>query len=208
MINKQELNSEEQTHEATGQQSVTKSFRRTQYEIFIAFFRSGILGFGGGPSTIPLVKKEIVDVFGWMDSDEFAKQLAIGNTLPGPIATKLAGSIGFRVGGWIGMLNALIASVIPSAILMIVLLASIAKFRDVGWVNGMTMGVVPIVGVMMALLTWEFFTKAHKQLSIKVALSLIVVSIIAIEVLGIHPGIVIGVLLAAALLLPVKEEAK
>ena len=143
-----------------------------------------------------------------MDSDEFGKQLAIGNTLPGPIATKLAGSIGYKIGGWVGMLNALLATVLPSAILMIVLLASLSKFRDVGWVNGMTKGVVPIVGVMMAVLTWEFFTKAHKQLSMKVALSLIAASIIAMEVLHIHPGIVIGVLLVAAFVLPVKKEAE
>lgn len=152
------------------------------------------------------MKKEVVDVFHFMDSDEFAKQLAIGNTLPGPIATKLAGSIGFQIGGVVGMLNALFATVLPSAILMIVLLASLAKFRDVGWVNGMTNGVVPIVGVMMAVLTWEFFTKAHKQLSMKVALSLIVASIIAMEVLHIHPGIVIASLLVAAFALPVKKE--
>lgn len=141
-----------------------------------------------------------------MDSDDFAKQLAIGNTLPGPIATKLAGSIGYQIGGVVGMLNALLATVLPSALLMIVLLASLAKFRDVGWVNGMTNGVVPIVGVMMAVLTWEFFTKAHKQLSMKVALSLIVASIIAMEVLHIHPGIVIATLLVAAFVLPVKKE--
>ncbi|MBS7344424.1 MAG: chromate transporter [Caryophanon sp.] len=185
----------------------TKSFGRTQYEIFVAFFRSGILGFGGGPSTIPLVKKEVVDVFQFMDSDEFGKELAVGNTLPGPIATKLAGSIGYRIGGWIGMLNALFATVLPSALLMIVLLASLSKFREVGWVNGMTKGVVPIVGVMMAVLTWEFFTKAQKQLTMKVALSLIAASIVAIEVLHIHPGIVIAVLLIAAFVLPVKKEA-
>ena len=28
-----------------------------QLDIFIAFFRSGMLGYGGGPSAIPLVKR-------------------------------------------------------------------------------------------------------------------------------------------------------
>ncbi|MCG0056485.1 chromate transporter, partial [Escherichia coli] len=41
-----------------------------QLDIFIAFFRSGMLGYGGGPSAIPLVKKEVVDTYKWMDDDE------------------------------------------------------------------------------------------------------------------------------------------
>lgn len=173
-------------------------------ELAIGFFRAGILGFGGGPTAIPLMKKEVVDNYGFMDSDEFAKQIAIGNTLPGPIATKLAGSIGFQVAGWLGMLNAIFASMLPSAILMIVLLGTLAKYREVGWVNGMTNGVVPIVGVMMAVLTWEFFTKANKQLGLKLAIPMLIASIVAMEVLGVHPGIVIAILLFLAFALPVK----
>ena len=77
---------------------------KKQLDIFIAFFRSGILGFGGGPASIPLVHKEVVGNFGWMTDDEFADVLSIGNTLPGPIATKMAGYIGYRVGGWLDFL--------------------------------------------------------------------------------------------------------
>ena len=73
-----------------------------QLDIFIAFFRSGMLGYGGGSSAIPLVKKEVVDTYKWMNDDEFGDLLAIANTLPGPIATKLAGYIGYRVGGYFG----------------------------------------------------------------------------------------------------------
>lgn len=70
------------------------------------FFRVGMLGFGGGPSSIPLVHKEVVEKYKWMNDDEFSDVLALGNALPGPIATKMAGYIGFRVGGFLGMMNA------------------------------------------------------------------------------------------------------
>ena len=76
--------------------------------IFIAFFRSGMLGFGGGPSSIPLIHKEVVSTFKWMTDDEFSNVVALGNTLPGPINTKMAGYIGYRVGGMIGLLIAVI----------------------------------------------------------------------------------------------------
>ncbi|MBU5195311.1 chromate transporter, partial [Vibrio cholerae] len=89
---------------------------------FLAFFRVGILGYGGGPSSIPLVKKEVVDKYKWMTDDEFSDVLALGNALPGPIATKMAGYIGWQVKGVFGMINAIIASVVPTILLMIVLL--------------------------------------------------------------------------------------
>ena len=45
---------------------------KLQLNIFIAFFRSGMLGFGGGPSSIPLVHKEVVGTFKWMDDQQFS----------------------------------------------------------------------------------------------------------------------------------------
>ena len=125
---------------------------KKQLDIFIAFFRSGILGFGGGPASIPLVHKEVVGNFGWMTDDEFADVLSIGNTLPGPIATKMAGYIGYRVGGWLGMLNALIATILPTVVALIIFLTVLRQYKDIDFIQGMTNGVVPIVGVMMRCL--------------------------------------------------------
>lgn len=127
-----------------------------QKDIFIAFFRSGILGFGGGPSTIPLVHKEVVGTFNWMTDEEFSDVLSIGNTLPGPIATKMAGYIGYRVGGWRGLVTALIATVLPTVVLMVLFLGRFNQYKDLDFVKGMTNGVVPIVAVMLAVMTWDF----------------------------------------------------
>jgi len=186
-----------------------KGLIHKQKDIFIAFFRSGILGFGGGPSTIPLVKKEVVDIFKMMNDEEFSDVLSIGNTLPGPIATKMAGYIGYRVGGWLGLINALIATVLPTVVMMIILLASLNEFKDFDFVKGMTNGVVPIVAVMLGVLTWDFLKKSKKILGWKIGSIILIASFVAMILLGIHPGIVIAVLLVLALSLPIKKkEAK
>ena len=179
-----------------------------QLHIFIAFFRSGILGFGGGPTTIPLVHKEVVKTYQWMTDEEFSDVISIGNTLPGPIATKMAGYIGYRVGGWIGLINALIATVLPTVLLMIVLLGSLKQFSESKFVSGMTHGVMPIVAVMMGVLTWEFIKKSKASLGIKIAGIIFIISFTAIIILNIHPGIVIASLLVLAFALPVKGGKK
>ncbi len=187
-----------------------KEFMAKQKDIFIAFFRSGILGFGGGPSTIPLVHKEVVGTFKMMTVEEFSDVLSIGNTLPGPIATKMAGYIGYRVGGWVGLANALIATVLPTVLLMIILLASLNQFKDIDFVKGMTNGVVPIVAVMLGVLTWDFLKKSKKSLGWKIGSIILVASFVFIILLRLHPGIIIGALLLLALFLPIKkgEEQK
>ncbi|CAG9620163.1 chromate transporter [Sutcliffiella rhizosphaerae] len=177
-----------------------------QWDIFIAFFRSGMLGYGGGPSSIPLVHKEVVGTYKWMSDDEFSDILALANTLPGPINTKMAGYIGYRVGGYLGMLNAIVASIVPTIILMIILLTTLSSFKDQPWVQGMTKAVLPVVGVMLGVLTWDFVTKSKQGLGWTGAILLIVTSFLAIEILDIHPGIVIIILLAAAVLKKNKAE--
>src|SRR5699024_12410014 len=92
-----------------------------QKDIFIAFFRSGMLGYGGGLSAIPLMQHEVVIRYKWMDEEEFSDVLALANTLPSPINTKLAEYIRWRVRDWLGILNGLFAAVVPTLILMILL---------------------------------------------------------------------------------------
>lgn len=169
------------------------------YQLFMAFFRVGMLGYGGGPASIPLVHKEVVEKYKWFNTDEFGDILAIGNTLPGPIATKMAGYIGYRVAGVLGMINAIIATIVPTIILMIILLTSLSSFKDQAWVQGMTKAVVPVVGVMMAVLTWQFFASSKKGLGSMKSVLLLIISFIIIGIFKFHPAIIIGALLLFAL---------
>lgn len=170
-----------------------------QLQLFYAFFKVGMLGYGGGPSSIPLVHKEVVDHYKWMNDDEFSDVLALANTLPGPIATKLAGYIGYRVGGVPGIINATLSTIVPTILLMVVLLKSLSSFRHLQWVSGMTKAVVPVVGVMLAVLTWEFFVNAKKGLGWTKAIILSVISLFLLQFLNVNPGILIAVLIVAAL---------
>jgi chromate transporter len=181
------------------EKQVSQSASIKQRYLFQAFFRVGMLGYGGGPSSIPLVHKEVVEKYKWMDDNEFSDVLALANTLPGPIATKMAGYIGYHVGGFLGMINAVLATIIPTIGLMIILLTSLTSFKEYSWVSGMTKAVVPVVGVMLAVLTLDFFKKAKGGLGSKISLLLIGLSILLIVVLQIHPGIIILLLLLYAL---------
>ncbi|MEW9502142.1 chromate transporter [Jeotgalibacillus marinus] len=170
-----------------------------QKELFMVFFRVGIFGFGGGPSSIPLVHKEVVGHYKWMDDEEFSDVLALGNAMPGPIATKMAGYIGYRIGGIFGMINAVVATTFPTVVAMILLLTVLNAYKDLAWVNGMSQAVVPVVGVMLSVLTWDFVKKSKSALGWGVAIALIVVSLLLLEWLNVHPALLIFAILTYAL---------
>jgi chromate transporter len=117
----------------------------------------------------------------------------------------MAGHIGQRVAGFLGMLNAVLASIVPTIIGMVILLASLSAIKDQPWVEGMTQAVLPVVGVMMAVLTWQFFRKAQEGLGWMKSLIFVAGSFILIEVLP-SPAILIGAILVFVLIKPAKRK--
>jgi len=166
------------------------------WQLFIAFFRIGIFGFGGGPTMVPLFHTECVRKYKWVTDEDFADNLALGNALPGPIATKLAAFIGYRVRGWKGALVANIGVVLPVVILMIGLLEVIYKWKDAPGVHGMIQAIGPVIAVMTGVLTWEFLQKSWQGAKSKSGVSIsLALSLVALLFLDWHPGIVVGIAL-------------
>lgn len=172
-----------------------RPFWRSNWDIMAAFFRVGILGFGGGPSAIPLVHQETVKKYKWMNEEEFADTLAIANAMPGPIATKMAGYIGYRVAGIAGCLGGLLATVAPTALAMVFLLQLLQQFKDIPWVQHMSASVVPVVAVMLGTMTWDFVKKSGKTLGWVKGIMIILGSLLLMEGLNVHPAILILLLI-------------
>lgn len=170
------------------------------WKLFLGFLRIGLLGYGGGPTMIPLIHAEAVKKYGWITDDEFADVLAMGNALPGPIATKMAGYIGYKVKGAAGAFIGITAMVVPVLIGMILLLGLIYRLKDSGVVGGMTSGIQPVIGVMMAVLACEFFKKAWTSLPKAKTVVWTAIAIVALALLNVNPGLLIGAALAYAFL--------
>jgi chromate transporter len=161
------------------------------WQIFLAFFIPGILGYGGGPASIPLVENEVVDHYGWMTTQEFSEVLAVGNSLPGPIATKLAAYIGYSEGGFLGSFIGLFASVAPSVILMLALMAVLLKHKDKPQVKNISIIVRPVIAVLLGVMTYQFAKDSIISLGTVYTMIFVVGSYLLMEKLKWHPAIVI-----------------
>ncbi len=76
----------------------------TRIAIFAAFFKVGVLGFGG---VAPLARHVLVDQRHWIDERGFAEAFALASTLPGANTVNLAVMLGDRWCGLGGSLAAL-----------------------------------------------------------------------------------------------------
>ncbi|RYL95145.1 chromate transporter [Sporolactobacillus sp. THM7-4] len=168
-------------------------------QLFLAFFIPGILGYGGGPASIPLIENEVVRHYHWMPVTGFSNVLALGNALPGPIATKMAGYIGYAQAGVAGSLVALFATIAPSLILLILLLNLLYKYRNSPKVKRLTQLIRPIIVVMLGVMAYNFFAASVQESGWIPMILIGAVSFILMGRFRIHPAFVIaGALLIGA----------
>jgi chromate transporter len=173
------------------------------FSLFLGFFIANLLGYGGGPSTIPLMEAQAVTHYHWLTASQFANVLAVANSLPGPVATKIATAIAYSKAGPIGALAALIGTVVPSALMLIVLMKFLQKFRKSAAVQGMTKFIQPVIAVLMAVLTFSILQDGARGIGWIQSLIIAAVALVLIRFLKIHPAFVIaGAFLYGGLILP------
>lgn len=162
--------------------------------LFVAFTKLGVLGYGGGPSMIPLIQEEAVERQAWMTEEDFIDALAMGNALPGPIATKMSFFIGYKVAGVVGGLVALFSLLWTSILLMMVLGIFFLRFKDLPYAQAMLKAVRPVVFALLAYTAYTVLTPSIKSWHTGL---IAVVAFVAVAIFNVHPALTI---LVAAIL--------
>ncbi|AYE36322.1 chromate transporter [Borrelia turcica IST7] len=93
----------------------------TLLNLFITFFKIGILNFGGGNGITAVINKEIIANKQWITKQEFINIITISRITPGPIATNIATYVGAKIAGVSGAIIATIA-LITAPLLIITLI--------------------------------------------------------------------------------------
>src|SRR6185369_12411048 len=113
-------------------------------KIFWLFTRVALLSWGGGPASLALMQRETVAA-GWVTPDEFADAVALGNSLPGPIAPQVSAFVGYKLAGFWGAVAAAAGTVLPTTVLMLVLVVWFYKIKDAPQMSAMLQAVRPVV---------------------------------------------------------------
>jgi chromate transporter len=115
--------------------------------------RLGVIGFGGPPTHIALLRKMCVEQRHWMDEQEFEDGLAATNLLPGPASTQLAIFCAWRLRKTAGAILGGICFILPGLVIIIALSALFLEHNPPLWILGAAAGAgaaVPAVALHAA----------------------------------------------------------
>jgi len=110
-------------------------------EAFRVWLRIGLLSFGGPAGQIALMHRVLVEEKRWIGEGRFLHALNYCMLLPGPEAQQLATYVGWLLHKTRGGLVAGILFVLPGALVMLLLSALYAGFRDLSAVQAVFFGV-------------------------------------------------------------------
>lgn len=128
------------------------------FQLFISFFKIGLVAFGGGYTVIPLLQREVIETRHWVTAEELAEIMAISQTMPGIIMINSATMIGCRIAGFWGGLIATAASTAPTFIITILVTIFFWGYTDNPLIKkaltGILLGVTALI-IYSITTTWK-----------------------------------------------------
>src|SRR6266700_2902067 len=88
------------------------------------FLRLGTSGSGGPIAVVGYMQRDLVEQRGWIAKDDFLNGVALGQTMPGPLAAQVAMWVGYLRRGTLGALAVAAAFIAPSFFLVFTVAAA------------------------------------------------------------------------------------
>ena len=114
------------------------------------FLRLGTIGFGGPIATVGYMQRDLVEQRGWIDRRDFLDGVALGQTMPGPLAAQVAMWVGYLRRGALGATAVAAAFIAPSFLIVLALGALYVHYAGLAIVRSLFYGIAPAV---MAIIT-------------------------------------------------------
>ena len=120
-------------------------------ELYLIFFKFGLLCFGGGYILIPLLQSELVGADKPLRPQEFADLVSVAQVTPGPIGINTATYVGFTQQGVCGAVLATFGIVTPTLVLVILAANVLKRYHESIPIQGFLRGMRPAsLGLVLA----------------------------------------------------------
>ena len=173
-------------------------------QIFFTFFKVGLFTIGGGYAMLPIIQDAVCHQKGWLTDEEFLDSISLTNSLPGPLATNCATFIGFRLKKIPGSIAAILGTISPSIIIILLIAMIFNTAMDNVYVQAFFRGVGPAVFALIVSAVYKL-SKSAKILEDKLTLIVALASFVVIGFLGVTPILVV---IAAAVIALVADSVR
>lgn len=167
--------------------------------LFLAFFKIGLITFGGGYAMIAIIQRELVEKKKWIENDEFLDVIAIAESTPGPIAINSATFIGYKRSGFFGSLFATLGVIMPSFIIIFAISFVFEQFLSLKYVAYAFQGIQACVAYLILAAGIKMFKGLKKSAFNVVLFSVATVTMITLDILAIGFSSVYYILIGGAI---------
>jgi chromate transporter len=123
---------------------------------FLGYFLGlGTWGFGGPIATVGYMQRDVVERRGWVSRRDFLDGVALGQTMPGPLAAQVVMWLGFLRAGTLGALATAAAFIAPSFLLMLAVAVVYAHYQGLPVVQALFHGIAPAVMAIIAVAAYR-----------------------------------------------------
>ena len=143
--------------------SLQPSLSQRLWELAKIFLKLGVIGFGGPQAHIAMQNDEVVVRRNWLTPEQFTEGLAVCEMLPGPASTQLGIYIGYMRAGQLGALVAGLCFIAPAFLIVLALSWGYFKFQGTPQVEGLFLGISPVVAAIILAFCWKLGKKTLKD---------------------------------------------
>ena len=120
------------------------------FQLFWTYLKIGTFTLGGGYVMLPMIEREVVERRHWIDGEEFLNMIALAQAAPGLIAVNSAIFIGWRIGGWRGVIATVLGAVLPSFLIILAIAMLFQDYKDYPAIEAIFKGIRPAVVALIA----------------------------------------------------------
>ena len=115
------------------------------------FLGLGTWGFGGPIATVGYMQRDLVEKHQWLDRQDFLNGVALGQTMPGPLAAQVVMWVGYLRAGPLGALATSGLFILPSFVLVLAVAVAYVEYQGLTVVQSLFYGIAPAVMAIIAL---------------------------------------------------------
>lgn len=124
----------------------------TPFASFVRYFLGlGTWGFGGPIATVGYMQRDLVERRRWLDRQDFLDGVALGQTMPGPLAAQVVMWVGYLRNGPLGALATALVFILPSFVLVLAVAVVYVQYQGLAVVQAIFYGVAPAVMAIIAV---------------------------------------------------------
>lgn len=128
-----------------------------------SFFRLGLVAFGGPAAHISMMETEFVERRKLLRREDYLDMVGAANLIPGPNSTETVMHVGYRLGGWTGLLVAGASFILPAAVLTALVAIAYVAGRDLNFMLPVLSGIQAAIIALIGFAVWKLGKKAAKS---------------------------------------------